>query len=220
MIRVVYDLDVYEGYAAARSENDIWVYDENWNEIYHISGIYGEEWNFISIQNGSWLDPSEVPTQEEILRQKVERLEQALAEAEGNIQTVTEQYETALAEAESNIQTVTEQYETVLEEFNSTHTVSGKLVGVISGQSALIGALTAPPVGEETEEEHPKLIGYLTIPSYYGERYYGTYEIIPTGGFQLLDTEEKYMEENVIVHPIPYVEVSNLSGGYTATIGG
>lgn len=70
------------------------------------------------------------------------------------------------------------------------------------------------------QDDYPAITGYLSIPTHYGDKYTGSYEIIPTAGFQLVNTEEKYMEEDIIVHPIPYAEVSNFSGGYTATIGG
>ena len=85
-----------------------------------------------------------------------------------------------------------------------------ELVGFLSGQSELIGMLSY----------EGKLYGELSIPDRYGNPYDGTYEIIPNTDFQLLLTMDKYMEDDVLVHPIPYAEVSNLSGGYTATIGG
>lgn len=36
---------------------------------------------------------------------------------------------------------------------------------------------------------------------------------------QVLETEMKLVHENIVVHPIPYAETSNLSGGYTVIIG-
>ena len=85
-----------------------------------------------------------------------------------------------------------------------------ELIGFLSGQSELIGVLS----------DEGKLFGELSIPDRLGDPYDGTYEIIPTTDFQLLLTMDKYMEDDVLVHPIPYAEVSNVSGGYTATIGG
>ena len=89
-----------------------------------------------------------------------------------------------------------------------------KLVGTLSGNSVLTGYISA--------DQHiaHRLVGYLTIPDRIGTKYEGSYEVVPTTGFQLMGTEDKFMEESVIVHPIPYSEVSNKSGGYTATIGG
>ena len=181
MVRVIYGIDIYEGYAAAKSDTEFWVYDSSYNIIHHVSGIYGSEWNYISIEGGSWLTPNDILDHGNLLEQKILELETALATAKA---------ETKNAE---------------------------KLVGYLSGESSLIGKLSVP---EETTEEIPQLVGYLSIPEHIGTKYDGSYEVVPTTGFQLMDTEEKYMEENVIVHPIPYAEVSNESGGYTATIGG
>lgn len=48
--------------------------------------------------------------------------------------------------------------------------------------------------------------------------YDGTYEVTPTDYEQYLFTTNKLLENNVTVHKTPYSEVSNISGGYTATI--
>ena len=85
-----------------------------------------------------------------------------------------------------------------------------RLTGYLSGTSELIGELS----GEE------KLCGELSIPSHLGYPYDGTYEVVPSDDFQLLPTMDKYLEDDILVHPIHYAEVSNLSGGYTAVIGG
>ena len=84
------------------------------------------------------------------------------------------------------------------------------LEGILSGESDLIGYLSG-----ETE-----LTGVLSVPPTLGSLYDGTFEVVPEDGFQLLPTSDKYVTEDIIVHPIPYAEVSNNSGGYTATIGG
>lgn len=55
-----------------------------------------------------------------------------------------------------------------------------------------------------------------------GERlpnYEGSYEITPRVVEQMLETKDKSMIDDVTVNAIPYVEVSNVGGGYTATIG-
>ena len=49
--------------------------------------------------------------------------------------------------------------------------------------------------------------------------YEGPYEIRPAVQVQELQTAEKRMEFNLLVQEIPYMEVSNTSGGTTATIG-
>lgn len=86
-----------------------------------------------------------------------------------------------------------------------------RLVGYLSGESELTGYLSAG---------NTKLEGELSIPPVLGEKYHGVYDVIPESGFQLLPTQGRYVEDDIIVHPIPFSEVSNLQGGYTATIGG
>lgn len=51
---------------------------------------------------------------------------------------------------------------------------------------------------------------------YYEEEY----NVIPSTMEQILHTKYKAMIDNVIVEPIPYYKTTNLSGGYTAIIGG
>ena len=55
-----------------------------------------------------------------------------------------------------------------------------------------------------------------------GERlpnYEGEYNVIPRVNEQVLETKDKSMIDDVTINAIPYVEVSNVGGGYTATIG-
>lgn len=49
--------------------------------------------------------------------------------------------------------------------------------------------------------------------------YQGAYEVDPRKVEQVLETKNKSMKEDVIVHPIFYAETSNLGGGLTAVIG-
>lgn len=49
--------------------------------------------------------------------------------------------------------------------------------------------------------------------------YEGTYKVIPSVSSQTLDTAHKLMQSDVVVEQIPYAEVSNNSGGKTASIG-
>lgn len=55
----------------------------------------------------------------------------------------------------------------------------------------------------------------ITIPSYEGE-----YEITPDQQEHLLSTKKRFMTKDMVIHEIPYFEVSNNSGGITVTIGG
>lgn len=52
------------------------------------------------------------------------------------------------------------------------------------------------------------------------EYYAGEYQVTPSVKAQTLPTAYKMLEENLVVLEIPYAEVSNNSGGKTATIGG
>lgn len=52
------------------------------------------------------------------------------------------------------------------------------------------------------------------------EEYSGPYNVTPSLEHQTLYTEQKALMDNIKVFAIPYAEVSNTSGGITATIGG
>lgn len=52
-----------------------------------------------------------------------------------------------------------------------------------------------------------------------GETYSGEYDVIPSTTMQTLETKHKAMGDDVTIQEIPYAEVSNTSGGVTATIG-
>ena len=84
------------------------------------------------------------------------------------------------------------------------------LIGYLSGTSELNGMLS----------ETGQFIGELSIPDRLGIPYDGDWEVVPDTVFQLLPTADRWCEDDILVHPIPYSEVSNMSGGYTATIGG
>lgn len=53
------------------------------------------------------------------------------------------------------------------------------------------------------------------------EPYPGPYEVTSlVGADQTLETANKIVSDNITVKEIPYAETTNLSGGYTVTIGG
>lgn len=87
--------------------------------------------------------------------------------------------------------------------------MESELTGFLSGESELAGQLSGEAV----------LVGYLTVPDRIKTVYDGPYEVVPSGDFQLMPTSESYLEDDIIVHPIPYQKVSNEYGGYTVTIG-
>lgn len=50
--------------------------------------------------------------------------------------------------------------------------------------------------------------------------YDGAYDVTPSAyDQQILATKDKLLTDDITVRVIPYAEVMNLSGGYTATIG-
>lgn len=49
--------------------------------------------------------------------------------------------------------------------------------------------------------------------------YEGPYEVIPSVEGSTIETKEKYMKDDVTVHPIQFFTVSNNSGGNTVFIG-
>ena len=63
------------------------------------------------------------------------------------------------------------------------------------------------------------LAGSVSIDSGLPPVYAGPYEATPRASQQSLPTQGKRMASDVTVHGIPYAEVTNESGGWTATIG-
>lgn len=59
-----------------------------------------------------------------------------------------------------------------------------------------------------------------TITKIDGEVYEGDYDVKPNFVIQTLDTNQKYMSDDVTVQAIEVSSVSNLSGGNTIYIGG
>lgn len=64
-------------------------------------------------------------------------------------------------------------------------------------------------------------IGVERVTEYVSDKdpYEGAYVVVPSTGTQTLDTDNKYMTEDVTIGPIPIASVSNASGGRTVTIG-
>lgn len=50
--------------------------------------------------------------------------------------------------------------------------------------------------------------------------YKGPYQVTPSVASTVLETTDKVMDDDVIVHPIPFFRVSNPAGGNTCYIGG
>ena len=52
-----------------------------------------------------------------------------------------------------------------------------------------------------------------------GNRYGGEYTVTPQNAEQILETQNRYLDDNIVVKEVPYHEVRNESGGTTVTIG-
>lgn len=73
----------------------------------------------------------------------------------------------------------------------------------------------------DTEEDLDFEIGsIIRVTTITGDMYDGPYTVTPYLEAQILATKNKTMRDDVTVFEIPYAEVSNTSGGTTATIGG
>lgn len=84
-------------------------------------------------------------------------------------------------------------------------TSNGPLKGALSSPGCLTGKLSVP----QSSGIDPEGI------------YSGSYEVT-TDCFeeQVLETANKLLSSNIIVHPVPYSETGNLSNGVTVNIGG
>lgn len=73
---------------------------------------------------------------------------------------------------------------------------------------------------ENTETLRANLGEVQTVTEYIGgEVYAGDYAVTPKAEAQTMPTKGKVMTDDVVIHKIPYYEVSNNSGGTTVYIG-
>ena len=61
--------------------------------------------------------------------------------------------------------------------------------------------------------------GYGSMTVLEPDHYEGEYEVVPKVERQILETEQKLMTEDLLIHGIPFYEVSNDAGGTTVYIG-
>lgn len=85
----------------------------------------------------------------------------------------------------------------------------GNLTGRISSAQSMDGRI----VGKQSMSGTAHIPSAIPMPEYDG-----SYEATPTAEIQIFATANKKMNDNFTVNATPYSEVSNLSGGYTATI--
>lgn len=91
--------------------------------------------------------------------------------------------------------------------------VCKEIHGIVYGQSFIAGHVYAEgQIGGTVSSEHSisGRINYRACGQ--TEIYDGDYEVIPKVTAQELETREKLMADDVLVHAIPYFETSNQSG--------
>lgn len=60
---------------AVKTDSEVFLYDDNFDEILHIKNITDTEWNYISIQNGEWSESYDIPSVKERLEADIDYLE-------------------------------------------------------------------------------------------------------------------------------------------------
>lgn len=88
----------------------------------------------------------------------------------------------------------------------------GSLKGVVAAKQRLEGTIAGPS----------KLSGKVNVGGTIKiepEHYDGEYEVTPSIEPQVLETNQKFMDDDVTVKKIPYAEVTNTANGITVTIG-
>lgn len=100
--------------------------------------------------------------------------------------------------------------------------MSAVIVGTVKAQTAtLTGSLVSNQglIGQLTQEAH--LTGNLaTAYSTASVKYEGDYEVTPTVNGMELETQNKFMADDLKINAIPFFEVENTSGGNTVYIAG
>jgi hypothetical protein len=65
----------FDGIYAVKYENEIVIYDEYYNKIQNITNLTYRDMPFVSIENGTWTDPSEIPTEMDRLQASIDYLD-------------------------------------------------------------------------------------------------------------------------------------------------
>lgn len=94
------------------------------------------------------------------------------------------------------------------------------IYGVVYTDDTLYGKITDNGHIEGQLQSESVLVGEVGFPKCdYPSPYGGEYEVTPRLYPQYLDTDGKYMEDDVTVYEIPITRTSNLFGGQTVVIG-
>lgn len=94
------------------------------------------------------------------------------------------------------------------------------IYGVIYTEDTLYGKIADSERIQGQLQSEGTLIGEVGFPKCdYPQSYGGEYEVTPRLYAQYLDTDGKYMEDDVTVYEIPITRTSNQYGGQTVVIG-
>ena len=75
MITIYWSKNTFDCEYAVQKLSSILMYDSNFNLTNEIDNIYGKEWQLISIEGGTWTDPSEIPTETDRLQASIDYLD-------------------------------------------------------------------------------------------------------------------------------------------------
>lgn len=74
MVILHYGQSIYTAEKAAKTDTEVILYNENNREVLHFVNVIGDEWNYISLEGGEWLLPSDVPTEMDKVRADIDYL--------------------------------------------------------------------------------------------------------------------------------------------------
>ena len=75
MITIYWSKNTFDCEYAVQKLSSILMYDSEFNLTNEIDNIYGKEWQLISIEGGTWTDPSEIPTETDRLQASIDYLD-------------------------------------------------------------------------------------------------------------------------------------------------
>ena len=75
MVTLQWNTELIEADKAVKTINSVILYDENNYETFRINNIYGSSWDYISLKNGEWTSPAEIPTDSDRMRAELDFLQ-------------------------------------------------------------------------------------------------------------------------------------------------
>ena len=80
MVTLHYGQSVYAGEKAAKTDTEVILYDENNHEMLHLSNVIGDEWDYISLEDGEWFSPLDIPSEMDKLHADIDYLMMIIGE--------------------------------------------------------------------------------------------------------------------------------------------